>query len=130
VSFPAPASLLSKASIAEASRTTLLTSGSLAALGDELCGQRAAGIYVAANAPLCALQAALERADPQLVILNAQHDFIAVPDTQCLAESSRNQVDESVPAPVDLLARKRRYCASANALAITDSPIRVQSAGA
>ncbi|HUJ96531.1 MAG TPA: hypothetical protein VLW84_14770, partial [Terriglobales bacterium] len=43
VSFPAPASLLSKASIAEASRTILLTSGSLAALGDELCGQRAAG---------------------------------------------------------------------------------------
>jgi len=39
---------------------------------------------------LGALQAALQRGDPQFIILDPQKDFISDADTKCLAKRSRD----------------------------------------
>src|SRR5208282_2955750 len=65
VSVSEPGSLLSNASTAEASSTTLLMFGCLAAFGNEFAGQRPAGPYVPLDALLRALDTPFEGRDPQ-----------------------------------------------------------------
>jgi len=88
VSLSAPGSLLSSARTAEASSTTLLMFGCLAAFGNEFAGQRPAGFYVSPDAPLRPLDAPFQRRDSQFVILDSQHHLIAGVDTQRLAKRS------------------------------------------
>src|SRR5215470_13451554 len=76
VSFSAPDSRLSTARSAEASRTILFIPGRLAPFGDQLIYQRRTWFHVLADKFLRSLKAAFQRGDPQLVILDPQHDFI------------------------------------------------------
>src|ERR1017187_5753040 len=64
------------ARMTEASRTTLLTIGSLAPLSDQLIDQRDAWLHVLPSATLRSCDAKLHGRDPQFIILKAQYDFV------------------------------------------------------
>jgi hypothetical protein len=64
--------------------------GGLAAFGDELVCQGSPRFYVLADATARALETMLQSRDPKLVILEAQHNFIARIDSESLAKRGWN----------------------------------------
>src|SRR5450631_3138146 len=74
------------ARMTEASRTTLLTLGSLALLSDQLIDQRDPWLNVLPSATLRSCDAKPHGRDPQFIILKAQYDFVPRIYPECLAK--------------------------------------------
>jgi hypothetical protein len=80
---------LDEGRIAEASSTTLLMLGSLAALGEQLFRQRHAFGQILPGTFSGALDAQLLRRDPQLVVLQFKYHIVADFDAEGLAKKRR-----------------------------------------
>jgi hypothetical protein len=71
-------------------RACLLVLRGAAPVGNEFAGERFAGFQMLSNEPLRAFQAAAQRRDPQLVVLEAQQEFVPGAYAEGVAERCRD----------------------------------------